>query len=58
MMYRTSIAKEVGYSRNPGTRNTEEDLVLFDGMKRLGATVKYIDQALLYYRRHRENFIK
>tara|TARA_S200000501_G_C20728732_1_gene701827 strand:- start:416 stop:1015 length:600 start_codon:yes stop_codon:yes gene_type:complete len=58
MMYRTSIGQRVGYSRNQGSKNTEEDLVLFDGMRRLGATVKYIDKALLYYRRHRENFIK
>lgn len=57
MVYRTSIGQKAGYDASGG-KNSEEDLVLWDRMRRDGATVTHVEEALLYYRRHKENFIK
>ena len=57
MMYRTALGQAAGYAKREGGVNTEEDHVLFDGMLLMGATVTHLKEPLLYYRRHRENFI-
>jgi glycosyltransferase involved in cell wall biosynthesis len=57
MLYRTKLAQSVGYAASGGV-NSEEDMVLWNRMKKAGATVSHIEEALLYYRRHKENFIK
>ncbi|WP_028604871.1 glycosyltransferase family 2 protein [Ottowia thiooxydans] len=60
MLYRTEVGRKVGYARRPGAHanHPEEDWNLWNGMIAAGATVTHVDQALLYYRRHRENFLK
>lgn len=58
MLYNTQLAQQLGYDQNPNKRNPEEDLVLWDRMIKAGATVTYIPEGFLYYRRHKENFIK
>jgi len=59
MLYRTKLGQEVGYKKmNPNSKHSEEDWNLWNQMIRRGATVSYLNQALLYYRRHRENFLK
>lgn len=57
MMYRTKLAQEVGYKkRDPSSKNTDEDWHLWEQMLNRGAKVTYLPEALLYYRRHKENF--
>jgi glycosyltransferase involved in cell wall biosynthesis len=57
MMYRTKLAQEVGYKkRDPKSRNTDEDWHLWEQMIAREASVSYVPEALLYYRRHKENF--
>ena len=59
MMYNVSLAKEVGaYAHNRLSERTDEDQNLWDKMKKRGANIGYLNQALLYYRRHKENFNK
>lgn len=59
MLYNTTLAKKVGgYAKGTSSHNTEEDMVLWQRMLKAGATVSHVSQALLYYRRHRENFFK
>ena len=57
MLYRTRLAKFVGgYSRlNDWSHQTQEDLSLWNRMINANATVRHLDQALLYYRHHRVN---
>jgi glycosyltransferase involved in cell wall biosynthesis len=57
MMYRTSFGQAAGYARREGGVNTEEDHVLWDRMLEMGARRFHLSEPLLYYRRHRENFI-
>ena len=60
MMYRTALGQSVGYKRHSVHAEGNaacEDWALWDGMCELGATVSHIYQPLMYYRRHRENFI-
>ena len=57
MMYRTALGQAAGYAQKEGRANTEEDWVLWDRMRGAGATVAHVAEPLLYYRRHRENFI-
>jgi len=57
MLYRTKLGQECGYSRGDG-KNTEEDRVLYNKMLKRKAKVSRITEPLLYYRRHKENFIK
>lgn len=57
MLYRTKLAQSLGYAASGGT-NSEEDMVLFNRMKNAGATISHIEEPLLYYRRHKENFIR
>jgi glycosyltransferase involved in cell wall biosynthesis len=59
MMYKVSLAKDVGgYAASKDSSRTDEDQNLWDKMNKVGAIVKYLNQALLYYRRHKENFNK
>ena len=58
MLYNVSKAKSVGgYEHNKGIR-TDEDLNLWNKLYNNGATISYVPEALLYYRRHKENFNK
>lgn len=59
MLYRTSIGQKIGYKKRiENSIHTEEDWNLWNIMIKMGATVSYINQGLLYYRRHKENFFK
>jgi glycosyltransferase involved in cell wall biosynthesis len=58
MLYNTNLAKRVGGYAASGGPNSEEDLVLWNRMIKGNATVSHVNQGLLYYRRHKENFIK
>jgi glycosyltransferase involved in cell wall biosynthesis len=58
MLYNVALAKQVGgYAHNGGER-TDEDQNLWDKMKNANAFTGYLNEALLYYRRHKENFNK
>ena len=57
MVYRTELGRQFKYNHNGGTR-TEEDENLWLKLIKHNATVEYIPEAFLYYRRHRENFNK
>ena len=58
MLYRTSMAKSVGgYTKfNETSRETQEDLSLWNKMISVGAKIEHIKHPLLYYRHHRENY--
>jgi glycosyltransferase involved in cell wall biosynthesis len=58
MLYRTELAKHVGgYSKiEHNFIHTCEDWSLWNKMTAAGAKVSYINEGLLYYRHHRENF--
>jgi len=59
MMYRTSLGQQVGYKeRYADGIHPQEDWNLWDKMREQGATVASLNEGLLYYRRHRENFLK
>lgn len=59
IMYRTSFGKRVGYKKfRDEVSQPEEDWYIWTEMLKLGATVSYIPQGLLYYRRHKENYLK
>lgn len=59
MMYKTHLGKQVGYAKRfEDGRHPQEDWNLWDKMLEKGATVSTITHGLLYYRRHRENFLK
>ena len=59
MLYRTSIGKKIGYKkRHEDGIHPQEDWNLWDKMMEMGASVSSIEEGLLYYRRHRENYLK
>lgn len=59
MVYKTKLGQEVGYKRlSPHFQHSCEDLFMWREMIKRGATISYCNQALLFYRRHRENFNK
>jgi glycosyltransferase involved in cell wall biosynthesis len=59
MLYKSELAKRVGgYAHNNTSIRTDEDMNLWDKMVRSGANINYVNQPLLYYRRHKENFNK
>ena len=59
MMYRTALGQKIGYKkRYEDGAHPQEDWNLWDKMRELGASVSSIQEGLLYYRRHRENFLK
>lgn len=57
VMYKTCLAKQIGFSNNNAI-HPQEDWNLWDQMIKRGASVSSINEGLLYYRRHRENFLK
>ncbi len=57
MLYRTSYGQSAGYAKREGGINSEEDWVLWDRMMAMNAHRVHVPEPLLYYRRHRENFI-
>ena len=60
MMYRTHLGKQVRYEKRypDSTSHSQEDWRLWEMMLATGATVSSIAEGLLFYRRHRENFLK
>lgn len=58
MMYRADFGQRVGYQRRFDHGHPQEDWNLWDKMLEQGATVASLKEGLLFYRRHRENFLK
>ena len=59
MLYHVNTAKELGgYAHNKTSERTDEDQNLWDKFMRNGHNYIHVEQALLYYRRHKENFNK
>jgi glycosyltransferase involved in cell wall biosynthesis len=59
MLYRTKLGQEIGYKqRLQNSSHTEEDWNLWNEMIKRNAKIVRIPDAFLYYRRHRENFLK
>jgi hypothetical protein len=59
MMYRTSFGQKIGYKkRYEDGAHPQEDWNLWDKMIEQDATVVSLKEGLLFYRRHRENFLK
>jgi glycosyltransferase involved in cell wall biosynthesis len=59
MMYRTTFGQRIGYKkRYEDGDHPQEDWNLWDKMLEQGATVASLKEGLLFYRRHRENFLK
>ena len=59
MMYRTVFGQKIGYKkRYEDGAHPQEDWNLWDKMLEQGATVASLKEGLLFYRRHRENFLK
>ena len=59
MMYRTALGQTIGYKkRYKGGAHPQEDWNLWDKMQEQDASVASIKEGLLFYRRHRENFLK
>lgn len=54
-LYNACLAREVGGYKESGGKNTEEDWVLWQRMINRGATIRLLDEPLLYYRRHKQN---
>lgn len=57
-LYNVELAKKVGGYQPSGRENSEEDSELFKKMLEAGATFHRVDKPLLWYRRHRENYIR
>lgn len=57
-LYSTKLAREVGGYEASGNRNSEEDWMLWRKMLKAGASYVHIPEPMLYYRRHKHNFIK
>ena len=60
MMYKVSKAKEVGgYEKHrPNGIRTDEDYALWEKLNNVKATIHYVNDSFLYYRRHKENYNK
>jgi glycosyltransferase involved in cell wall biosynthesis len=59
MLYNVRLAKSLGgYQHNRTSDKTDEDLNLWNKMTAANASIKYVGEGLLYYRRHKENFNK
>jgi hypothetical protein len=56
-MYKTQVGKKFGY-KSSDLIHPQEDWNLWDQMIMSGASVSSVSEGLLYYRRHRENFLK
>lgn len=59
MLYHVETAKKLGgYAHNKTSERTDEDQNLWDKFMKAGHNYIHVEQALLYYRRHKENFNK
>lgn len=59
MLYRTKLGQEIGYrKRVENSSHTEEDWNLWNEMLKRNAKIVRVPRPFLYYRRHRENFLK
>lgn len=59
ILYKVDLAKKIGYKKyKEGHRYSTEDLRLWNGFVELGAKIAYVEEGLLMYRRHKENFNK
>ena len=59
MMYRTAFGQKIRYKKKDVDGvHPQEDWNLWDKMLEQGATVASLKEGLLFYRRHRENFLK
>lgn len=59
MLYRTRLGQEIGYKRRQeDSDHPEEDWNMWLEMSKRQAKVVRIPRAFLYYRRHKENFLK
>jgi glycosyltransferase involved in cell wall biosynthesis len=59
MLYRTAFGQKIGYQKkHEDGVHPQEDWNLWDKMLEQGATVASLKEGLLFYRRHRENFLK
>jgi glycosyltransferase involved in cell wall biosynthesis len=60
MMYKTNLGKRIKYEKRflNSSSHSQEDWRLWDLMLASGASVSSISEGLLFYRRHRENFLK
>lgn len=60
MMYKTNLGKRIKYQKRfpNSSAHSQEDWRLWDLMLASGASVSSISEGLLFYRRHRENFLK
>jgi len=59
MLYRTKLGQEIGYKKRvENSSHTEEDWNMWNEMIKRNAKIVRIPQSFLYYRRHRENFLK
>ncbi len=56
MLYNTEMAKKVGGYRGQNGKRSNEDAHLWEDLIKEGATVTHIEEGLLYYRRHHENY--
>ena len=57
-LYNVELAREVGgYLQHPGKTRPEEDWFLWKRMIAAGATYHAIEEPLMYYRRHKANFL-
>ncbi|WP_108646728.1 glycosyltransferase family 2 protein [Polynucleobacter rarus] len=59
MMYKTALGQKIGYKKRfEDGIHPQEDWNLWDQLMEQGASVASITEGLLFYRRHRENFLK
>ena len=56
-LYNADMARRFGYRRS-GEKNPEEDWMLWKAMLGAGARHVHVPEPLLFYRRHRKNFIR
>lgn len=56
MLYNAQMARDVGGYLYDQRGRSVEDMVLYHRLLDAGATRQHVSEALLYYRRHRENF--
>ena len=56
-LYNAKMAKRFGYKPSGGS-NSEEDYMLWRAMLDNGATHIHVPEPMLYYRRHKHNFIQ
>lgn len=55
MLYNVKAAKNIGGYKSPPGRSLE-DMHLYNAILNSGGSIAHVEQAFLYYRRHRENY--